>query len=272
MFNSNSMPFTIPLVPSGSNGGGNSNNGWGDNGAWWVIIIILFLAIRGWGNDGNGNNNGGSQYIPYAIGNTDSEIQRSFDTQSITNKLDALSNGMCQQGYQNQQGFHGVDNAICTLGYQIQGGINDVNTTMLQGFNGTNVALMQGQNALATQLANCCCEEREAIQGVNYNLATQGCAIQNAMNTNTRDILENQNASTRAILDYLCQSKIEDLQNENQSLKLAASQSAQNSYIAQLSNAQTNELIQRINPMPVPSFSVPAPYPYIGLGCGCGCA
>lgn len=265
MFNSNSqMPFTMAVEPAGSRSGGSGDNSaWGDGG-WWVLII-LFALIFGWGGNGwGGNNGGGGTNNTYY---TNSDLQRGFDNQSVQTKLDAITNGMCQQGYQTQQGFHDVDNAVCTLGYQMQGGINDINTTMLQGFNSTNVALMQGQNALATQLANCCCEEREAIQGVNYNLATQSCAIQNTMNTNTRDILDNQNASTRAILDYLCQSKIEDLQNENQSLKLAASQSAQNSYIAQLSNAQTNELIQRIAPMPVPAFRVAPPYPF----CECNC-
>ncbi|MCD7724325.1 MAG: hypothetical protein LUI12_02025 [Clostridiales bacterium] len=264
MFNSNSMPFTIPLTTEGGSGNGN-NGAWGDGG-WWVLII-LFALIFGWGGNGWGNNGGGGTTTNSYY--TDSAVQRGFDTQSIQTKLDGLTNGLCQQGYQNQQGFHDVDNAVCTLGYQVQQGFNDTNTTMLQGFNSTNMSLMQGQNALATQLANCCCEEREAIQGVNYNLATQACNIQNTMNNNTRDILEGQNAGFRSILDYLCQQKIEDLQSENQSLKLAASQSAQNSYIASLSNAQTNELIQRINPMPVPAFSVPAPYPYATLGCGC---
>ena len=39
-------------------------------------------------------------------------------------------------------------------------------------------------------------------------------------------------------------------------------------------DAQTSELIRRINPMPVPAYQVPAPYPYCGAynnGCGCGC-
>ena len=90
----------------------------------------------------------------------------------------------------------------------------------------------------------------------------------------TRDILENNNSNTRAILDFLTQSKIDSLQAENQSLKLAASQANQNSYLTATLDAQTSELIRRINPMPVPAYQVPAPYPYCGAynnGCGCGC-
>lgn len=131
-------------------------------------------------------------------------------------------------------GFHGVDNAICNLGYQTQ-----------QGFNSTNVALMQGQNALQTQLSDCCCQTQRAIDGVNYNMATNTCAITNQMNNNTRDIIDSQNAGTRAILDYLCQDKIATLQNENQSLRLAASQANQNAVLQAAMDANTAEIIRR---------------------------
>lgn len=80
------------------------------------------------------------------------------------------------------------------------------------------------------------------------------------MATNTRDIIESQNAGTRAILDYLCQEKIADLQNENQSLRLAASQQAQNSY-----------LIEQLRPQPSPAYLTCNPYTgqtYGGCGCG----
>ena len=83
---------------------------------------------------------------------------------------------------------------------------------------------MQNANAIQSQLANCCCETREAIQGVNFNMAQNTCALQNTMNNNTRDIIDSQNAGTRAILDYLCQDKIATLQAENNDLRLAASQ------------------------------------------------
>ena len=61
---------------------------------------------------------------------------------------------------------------------------------------------------------------------------------------------------------------------ENQALKFQASQAAQNAFITANQEAQTAELIRRINPMPVPAYQVPAPYPYCGAynnGCGCGC-
>lgn len=100
------------------------------------------------------------------------------------------------------------------------------------------------------------------------------CDTRNLIQSTTRDIIDGQNANTRAILDFLTQDKISSLQAENQSLKLAASQANQNSYLTATLDAQTSELIRRINPMPVPAYQVPAPYPYCGAynnGCGCGC-
>ena len=105
-------------------------------------------------------------------------------------------------------------------------------------------------------------------------MATNTCAIQNTIQNSTRDIIDSQNAGTREILNFLTQDKIASLQSENQALKFQASQTAQNSYLAAMSDAQTSELIRRINPMPVPAYQVPAPYPYCGTynnGCGCGC-
>ena len=164
--------------------------------------------------------------------------------QGICDSTFALNNTMTN-------GFHGVDTAICNLGYQTQTGFN----------------------SLGAQLAQCCCDTQTAIQGVRYDMATQACDTRNTIQNTTRDILENNNANTRAILDYLCQDKISTLQAENQSLKLAASQAAQNAFITANQEAQTAELIRRINPMPVPAYQVPAPYPYCGTynGCGCGC-
>lgn len=195
MFNStNNTPFTMPVMPA--TGGYGNDGAFSDGG--WLWIIVVFALLFGWGNNGFGGFGGnGGGYVATAA--TQADIQRGFDTQSIIGKLDGISNGMCDGFYaQNttlMNGFHGVDNAICNLGYQTQ-----------QGFNTTNVALMQGQNALQAQLADCCCQNREAIAQVRYDMAQDTCALQNTMNTNTRDIIDNQNAGTRAILDYLCRS------------------------------------------------------------------
>ena len=115
------------------------------------------------------------------------------------------------------------------------------------------------------------CDTQRAIDGVNYNIATQTNALQNTMNNNTRDIIDNQNAGTRAILDYLCQDKIQKLQSENQSLRLAASQANQNAVLQAAMDANTAEIIRRTgNDCPVPAYVVPNPNCCYGNPIGVG--
>mgnify|MGYP000446101209 FL=1 len=253
--------YSLADIAAATGNGRNNDGMFGGDGAWWLIVLFLFVFC-GWGNNGWGNNGNGGGYAATAA--TQADIQRGFDNSAVISKLDGINSGLCD-------GFYAMNNGMLT-------GFNGINTNIMQtGFgiqqaiNADTVANMQNTNALQAQLANCCCETREAIQGVNYNMAQNTCALQNTMNNSTRDILDNQNSNTRAILDYLCQKETADLRAENQALKLAASQSAQNAYIAANQEAQTAELIRRINPMPVPSYVVPAPYPYSGCGCNTGC-
>jgi hypothetical protein len=131
-----------------------------------------------------------------------------------------------------------------------------LNTAILQ--NGYNV--QGGINSLSHQLSDCCCATQRAIDGVNYNIATQACDTRAAIYNSSRDIIDNANANSRAILDFLTQDKIATLTAENQSLKFAASQSAQNAFITANQEAQTAELIRRLGrDCPVPAYVVPNP-------------
>ena len=74
-------------------------------------------------------------------------------------------------------------------------------------------------------------------------MATNTCALQNTMNNNTRDIIDSQQAGTRAILDFLTNDKIATLQAENNDLRRAASQDRQNALLTTTMAAQTNQII-----------------------------
>lgn len=232
----------------------NSNNG-GFGGMFgeglWAIII---LAMLGFGGGYGGFGGFGGVGLNGAL--TRAELYDGFAMQNIDSAVRGVQQGICDSTYALTNtitnGFHGVDSAVCNLGYNVQ-----------SGFNG-----------LSSQLAQCCCDNRAAIADVKYQMATDTCAIQNTIQNTTRDLMDNQNAGTRAILDFLTQDKISTLTAENQSLKFAASQAQQNAFITANQEAQTAELIRRIAPMPVPAYSVPAPYPYgysNACGCGCGC-
>lgn len=241
-------------------GNGNGGFGWGGDWASWIILFLIF-GMFGWGGYGNAggvNNPAGQGWA------TRADINEGF-------ALNNLESGQRDILGSVTSGFHGVDNAICQLGYQTQ-----------QGFNNTNVALMQGHNALATQLANCCCETREAIQGVNYNLATQACDTRNAIQNSTRDIIDNQTSGINAIMGKLSQMEYNGLNDkyqaalaENQALKFQASQTAQNAFITANQEAQTAELLRRLGrDCPVPAYWVNPPTP-VPVPCGtcntCGC-
>ena len=250
MFNSNT-PFTMPVTPAYGNGG----DDFGDGNGWWIILFVLFFVFGGWGNGGWGGNGSNSSYY------TDSAIQRGFDNQAVISKLDGITNGLCDGFYAVQTGMNGINTNIMQTGFGIQ-----------QAINADTIANMQNTNALQAQLANCCCETREAIQGVNYNMAQNTCALQNTMNSNTRDIIDSQNAGTRAILDYLCQEKIASLQAENNDLRRAASQDRQSALLTTAMSAQTQQIINAVNPTAIPAYVVPNPNAYAyGCNSGCGC-
>lgn len=227
------------------------NDGYGDgmfggNGAWWIIILLLF----GWGRNGFGGgygagNGGGYGYPCCGTPATQADLAAGFNNSAVLNNLDGIENALCA-------GFNGVNTAILQSGYNTQSGIN----------------------GLSHQLADCCCTTQRAIDGVRYDMATNACAVQNTIQNTTRDVIENANANSRAILDFLTNDKIATLTAENQSLKFAASQSAQNAFITANQEAQTAELIRRLGrDCPVPAYVVPNPnccYQYnVQPTCGC---
>ena len=239
--------MTMPVAPANNYGGGMGM--WGDN---WIWIIVLFLF--GWGRNGFGNNGNGSGGV------MDGYILTS-DFANIERKLDGVNNGICDGFYAMNtgmlNGFAGVTQAV-TSGFS-QAELARCNQ---------QAALMQQLNAMQMQSQECCCENRAAIAQVRYDMATQACDTRNTVQNATRDIIDNQNQNSRAILDFLTQSKLQDLQSENQNLKLAASQAAQTSDIRNYVSGQ----LAYYNPRPVPSFAVPAPYQFAGCNTQYACA
>jgi hypothetical protein len=157
--------------------------------------------------------------------------------------------------------------------------INGVNTNIMQnGYNTANAitqaqfAQQQSAAALQAQLADCCCQNREAIAGVNYNMATSTNAVTTAISNAARDITENQNTNYRQLHDELVAYRMEDkdntiaeLRSQVNALNLSASQSNQNAYL----------VAQLKTPAPVPAYTVPNPNGYYGgqqncyQSCGC---
>ena len=215
----------------------NNNDGMFGNDWAWIIILLLFgYGGRGFGGFGGGN-------MPCA---TQADLAAGFNNSAVLSGINGIDSALCQ-------GFNGINTAILQSEYNTQSGIN----------------------GLSHQLADCCCTTQRAIDGVNYNMAKNTCDLQNTICNSTRDIIDNANANSRAILDFLTQDKIATLTAENQSLKFAASQANQNAFITANQEAQTAELIRRLGKdNPVPAYVVPNPnccYNYsVAPACGCG--
>ena len=241
---------------------GNRNNDGmfgGDWGAWIILFLIFGLFGHGRGFGGFGGGNGGCN--PCA---TQADVRAAVDQQTLISKIDqqtyGLSSTFTALNDNLNSNFRGIDNAICTLGYQNQ----------------------QGFNNLGHQISDCCCATQRAIDGVNYNMATQACDIKNTIQNTTRDIIDNQNCNTRSILDFLVNSRMQDLQAENQSLKLSASQSNQNAVLMAAMDANKAEILRRTGAeCPTAAYIVQPPQPvtfptnccgqFSGYNNGCGC-
>ena len=174
-------------------------------------------------------------------------------------------------GFGGGAGLQGMaTRADINAGFQfndLQNGIRGIERGLCDGFYG----MQNSFNTLGHQISDCCCATQRAIDGVNYNMATHFANLQNTMCGNTRDIIDSQNAGTRAILDFLTQDKIASLTAENQSLKFAASQASQNAFITANQEAQTAELIRRLRvPDAVPAYVVPNPNCCYGNPAGVG--
>lgn len=251
MFNTNSNGYSLADIAAATGNDRNGNGMFGD-GAWWIIILFLF-CFNGWGANGYGGGLFGGAGST-ASGITDGYILTS-DFATIERKLDTVNTGLCDGFYAMNTGMLNGFNA---LGSDIQ----SAQAAVTAAINADTIANMQNTNAisaqltgLGTQMAQCCCDSRyeSATQfaNLNYNIADQSCQTRRAIADTSRDIIANQDANTRSILDFLTQDKIASLTAENQSLKFAASQAAQNNY-----------LVQAINPAPVPAYVVPNPCSY----------
>lgn len=252
--------MTMGYLMGQSEGNNSGSGGWGNfgDGIWAVIILAILFGRGGLGGLGGGLGGGGECFGPGWA--TQADVRAAVDQQTLISKLDQQTYGLADSTYALNNaitnGFHGVDSAICNLGHQI---------------------------------SDCCCTTQRAIDGVNYNMAKGFCDLGNVINNQTRDIIDNQNANYRGIMDFMVQSKLDALRSENEALRLKASQADQNAVLRAAIDASTAEIIRRTgNECPIPAYVVPNPNCCYGNpvgvsygsgwggygrdgGCGCGC-
>lgn len=268
MMNSGMSAADVAVLSGATNRGCNDGYGFGGDGWGWIWILLIFGIFNGgWGNGFGFGGNGGANGSGFQGWATRSDINEGFALNNLQSGITAIQNGICDSTY-------ALTNAI-NSGFS---------TAELSRCN-QQAALMQQLNNIQFQNQDCCCQTQRAIEkgfaDTNYNLATQACDTRNTIQNTTRDILENNNSNTRAILDFLTNSEMEKLRTENQTLKFAASQSDQNAVLRAAMDANTAEIIRRTgNDCPVPAYYVPNPHCCYGYGygaygtaynSGCGC-
>ena len=260
--------YAYPVFPYG-NGGGFGNGGYGSDWLW----IILLLALFG-GFNGNGNGFGGGFNDNYAwLSNGQKEIMQNtnqgFDTLHLSNQIEGV-----------RDGIYGLSNQLCNC-------CADMQSTVANGFynseiaaNNRQMADMQQNFALSTQLATASADNRLGIQDLKSTVISENCSDREVLRQIGQDILVNQTANTQKIIDEIFRdrldekdSKIADLQREVLMKDLQASQVAQNSFIAQGFSNEVDALYNRLNSCPVPSTPVYGRTPIFTCnnnGCGCG--
>jgi hypothetical protein len=224
----------------------NNDSGMFGNDWAWIVILLLF----GWGgNRGFGGFGGGGIGENYSL---------ATDFATIERKLDGVNNGLCD-------GFYAQNTNMLN-------GFASVQQTLCQGFSGVDRSIAN----LGYQQAQCCCDTKSAIKDVGIGIERNGwtlskqisdcCCDLEKMNMQNRFDAQAYNCNTLQaidklgdrIIDYMAAEKTQALRDENQALRLAASQERQNRY-----------LVNELRPCPVPAYITCNPYAYTNP-CGCG--
>ena len=160
-------------------------------------------------------------------GNVGADVQRGFDQSALLNGLTGLNQNITATG-----------------------------NSIISAINANEITNMQNAFNMQTQFSNCCCENRLASVQTQNVIQADGAA--------TRLAIQNQ---TQAILDKMCQQEIEAKNTEIANLRtqinmqnLAASQATQTAQLIADNTAQTQYIVNRVAPYPIPSYTVPNPY------------
>jgi len=304
--------MVMPVSPMFGGGYGNNGGLFGNGGDSWLgILFLIALCNGGWGGFGGGFGGYGNMMLGYDFpwllngqNGINNNVNDGFrDAQlhdSVTSVRDGVSNlatqlcGCCgdvQMSLAN--GFSGVQNALCSGFAGTTAAVNGAQNAIAQQLYSNQLsdlersfaaqtASTQGMNAIQSQLAQCCCDNRAATADLKYTIATENCADRAALSDGIRDIIASNTAQTQTILDKLCALELDGYKRENDQLRtqlnmanLAASQTAQTAELRQSGATQLNQLVSELRSCPLPAQPVYGNTPIFtcnnGSTCGCGC-
>jgi hypothetical protein len=249
----NGNSFYMPVAPAYANNGGGFGGGFG--GDWgWIILLLLLCGGGMWGMGGGFGMDGIYPWL-----NNSQNINDGFRDQMLNTSVSSIQNSITS-------GFGDVQTALCGGFAGVNATVNGAQNAITQQMYSNQIADLersfaaqtantQGLNNIQSQLSNCCCANQLATVQTQNLVASDGAA--------TRLAIQNQ---TQAILDKMCQQEIDAYKRENDNLRsmvnmqnLAASQAAQTAAIIADNTSQTQYIVNRVAPYPIPAYTVPAP-------------
>jgi hypothetical protein len=212
----------------------------GMNGLWnnpfiYLIWMWAMRSFNGWG-DGNVPNGLATAAGQYA---TQADIQRAFDTNTVVQKLDGITNGL-------SDGFYAVNTGML-------GGFNGIQRDLCTGFNAVNNGITESRFAAQ----QCCCETNRNIDNVRFENSKNTCEITNAIHA--------EGEATRALINANTVQELRDrLEARDRDIL------ARDFQLSQL--AQNQYLVNTIKPCPIPAYITCSPYATVPTStptCGC---
>lgn len=266
--------MVMPVAPLGYGGGYGGNGGFGFGGDWAWILLLLVLG-GGWGGFGGfGMNAVGAGALGmdmlYPWMNNSQNINDGFRDQMLNTQVNGIQNSITS-GFGDIQtalcgGFAGTTAAVNGAQNAISQQLYTNQLSDLERSFAAQTASTQGMNNIQAQLANCCCENRAATADLKYTVATEACADRAAIASALRDVIDATQNQTQTILDKMCQQEIDNLKAQNLALQnqvnmqaMQASQVAQTAALVADNTAQTQYIVNRVAPYPIPAYTVANP-------------
>ena len=214
----------------------NNNGGFGNNGNWlWIFFLFLLYGQNGWGFNGANGVNG-------LAGN---DAARELFMQGINGNRAAIDQLSTIVGCK----FDDVNSAICSLMSKVDQVGNQVGLSGMQIIN----AVQSGNAQLGYQLAQCCCDIKEAISNVTatvtrgfadtgYALRDQTCTIEKAIESSTSRIIDGQRAAELREM----QNKIDALRDANLAKDNIIAETRQTQVVGQMIAQATAPIAQAV--------------------------
>lgn len=246
------------------------NGAWGDMGAWWIVILLIF----GWGGFGGFGGGFGGRGNAQGLADLGNLVNNDAGRELLMNAIQGNAAAIGQLSTKLGCDYNALSGAIQNLSTQL--------CNLGMGQKDVIFAIQNGNQSILSKLCDCCCGLRQQISDFRGDIALQMCqqtnALTNSINFVNSSVERGFAATNYAFADQTCQlkqaiadqttlindkfcqlemremqNKIDALRTENQNLKFAESQQAQNNY-----------LVNQLRPCPSPSYIVPNPF-----GCGC---